>query len=189
MFCLFDNIYICGTNELETLNLANFSYILNCSLRLNNFIQNTNYINLNFDKPINLLIENIIQILDFIYNSCVSNCKIILLDETGKDNSIFIGIMFLMKLYNLNFDSIYNSLSKYLSIHPKEYYNSILSVEYFIIKNIYNNQLLQPTQPTQFTQPKLFAQPTQFTQPKLFAQPIQFIKPHKEVKINEMIIE
>jgi hypothetical protein len=73
MFCLFDNIYICGIDDLETLNLANFSYILNCSIKLNNFINNLNYINLNLDKPINLLIENIIGILDFIYNSRVNN--------------------------------------------------------------------------------------------------------------------
>ena len=142
MFCLFDNIYICRINELQTLNLSNFFYILNCYTRLNNFIQSSNYINLNLDKPINLLIENIIWILDFIYNSRVNNHKIILLDETSKDNSIFIGIIFLMKLYNSNFDSVYSSLSNYLSIYSKEYYNSIKSIEYFIIKNIYNNQII-----------------------------------------------
>jgi hypothetical protein len=73
--------------------------------------------------------------MDFIYNSCKSGHKIILLDETGKDNSIFIGIIFLMKFYNLNFDTIYNSLSNYINIHPKEYYYPILSIEHFIIKN------------------------------------------------------
>ena len=151
MFCLFDNIFICGITELQTLNLSNFNYIFNCSITLNNIIQNSNYINLNLDKPLNLLIENIIWTLDIIYNSCVNNHKIILLDETGKDNSIFIGIMFLMKFYNLNFDSIYNSLSNYINIHPKEYYHSILSIEYFIIKNIYANQV---TQQNQVTQPK-----------------------------------
>ena len=148
MFCLFDNIYICGINEIQTLNLANFNYILNCSVTLNNVIQCSNFINLNLDKPINLLIENIILILDFIYNSCMCNHKIILLDETGKDNSIFIGIMFLMKMYNLNFDSIYNSLSNYICIHPKEHYHFILSIEYFIIKNVYNNQCIQPIEYT-----------------------------------------
>lgn len=148
MFCLFDNIYICGINEIQTLNLQNFTYILNCSINLNNIIQSSNFINLNLDKPIDLLIENIISILDFIYNSCACNYKIILLDETGKDNSIFIGIMFLMKIYNLNFDSIYNSLSNYICIHPKEYYNFILSIEYFIIKNVYNYQNVQPIEYT-----------------------------------------
>ena len=135
MFCLFDNIYICGINELQTLNLTNFTYILNCSVSINNATNNSNYVNLNLDKPINMLINNINWTMDFIYNSCQNGYKIILLDETGKDNSIFIGIIFLIKFYNLNFDTIYNSLSNYINIHPKEYYNPILSIEHFIIKN------------------------------------------------------
>lgn len=146
MFCLFNNIYICGINEIHSLNLSNFNYILNCSSSLNNIISNSNFINLNFDKPIGMLVNNIIWTLDFIYNSYIQGNKIILLDETGKDNSIFIGIMFLMKYYNANFDSIYNSISNYASIHSKEYYSSILSIEYFIIKSnllIETNHLVQ----------------------------------------------
>lgn len=146
MFCLFDNIYICGINEIQTLNLANFNYILNCSVQLNNVISSSNFINLNINKPINQMIDIINWCLNFIYSCCVEKFKIILLDETGKDNSIFIAIMFLMKYYNLNFDTIYNSFANYICIYPKEYYNSILSIEYFLINfhnNLFNNQLLQ----------------------------------------------
>ncbi len=35
MFCLFDLIYVCGMNELENLNINNFTSIVNCSLHLN----------------------------------------------------------------------------------------------------------------------------------------------------------
>ncbi len=146
MFCLFDNIYICGVNEISSLNLLNFNYILNCSMSLNNIMSNPNFINLNFDKPINMLVNNIIYTLDFIFNSYKEGHKIILLDETGKDNSIFIGIMFLMKYYNTNFDSIYNSISNYASIYPKDYYNPIISIEYYILRPnqiVSTNHLIQ----------------------------------------------
>ena len=79
------------------------------------------------------MVDNIHQILNFIYDCVIKKYKIILLDETGKDNSIFVTIMFLMKYHNVNFDSIYSSISNYTYIHPKEYYNSICSIEYFII--------------------------------------------------------
>ena len=36
MFCLFENIYICGVNDLNLLNLQHFNYIINCSKNLNN---------------------------------------------------------------------------------------------------------------------------------------------------------
>ena len=135
MFCLFDKIYVCGVNEFDLLNLNNFNFIINCSPSLNNLFQsNPNYINLNLDQPINLLIDKIIQSLEFIYNCYIRGNKIILLDETGKDNSIFICIMFLMKFYNKDFETIYNSISNYAKIHPKEYYSSIQSVQYFLIK-------------------------------------------------------
>jgi hypothetical protein len=68
MFCLFNKIFICGIAELQTLNFDKFTYMLNCSVTLNNIIQNSNYINLILDKPLNLLIDNIICTLDIIYN-------------------------------------------------------------------------------------------------------------------------
>jgi len=140
MFCLFDYIYFCGVNELESLNLTNFNYILNCSINLNNLIISPNYINLNLNQPIQNLIPYIIQSLEFILNCLNNKNKIILLDETGKDDSIIVGIMFLMKIYNKNFNSIYDSISNYTQIHPKEYYSSIMNIEYYLIgfQNQYN---------------------------------------------------
>lgn len=133
MFCLFDHIYFCGVNELNSLNLNNFNYILNCSTNLNNLIVSPNFINLNLSQPIENLISNINQILNYILDCLNNNLKIILLDETGKDNSISIGIMFLMKLYKRNFNSIYDSFTNYTQIHPKEYYSSIINIEYYLI--------------------------------------------------------
>jgi len=85
------------------------------------------------------MINDIINLLDFIYNCYVSGFKIILVDETGIDNSMFIGIMFLMKLHNKNFDTIYSSITMCKNINPKEYYISISSIEYYLLNNISNN--------------------------------------------------
>jgi hypothetical protein len=147
MFCLFDMIYICGINELENLNLNNFSSIINCSLQLNNSFTSQNVINANLNKPINFMISDIIQILEYIYNCCSLGKKIIIVDENGIDNSMFIAIMFLMKYYKKKFEEIYSSIILYKNIHPKEYYNSINLIEYYLINNFsnLNNNLVLPT--------------------------------------------
>lgn len=147
MFCLFDMIYVCGINELNNLNLNNFSSIINCSPQLSNSLSGKNIINANLNKPINFMISYIIQILDHIYNSCCLGKKIILVDENGIDNAMFITIMFLMKYYKKNFETIYSTIVLYKNIHPKEYYISINSIEYYLINNFSNsnNNLVQPT--------------------------------------------
>ena len=138
MFCLFDLIYICGINELENLNINNFLSILNCSTQLNNSLLCQNVINANLNKPINLMIYDIIQILEYIYNCCSVNKKIIIVDENGIDNAMFITIMFLMKYYKKNFEEIYSTIILYKNIHPKEYYCSISMIEYYLINNFSN---------------------------------------------------
>lgn len=143
MFCLFDNIYFCGINEIKSLNLEQINYILNCSPNLTNLVSGTNCINLNLYQSIDTLIPHITETLNFIFDCLSKKYKIILLDESGKDNSIFIGIMFLMKYYKQNFSNIYDSLSNYASIHPKEYYNSISSIEYYLIG--FNQSNIQQT--------------------------------------------
>ncbi len=148
MFCLFDMIYVCGINELNNLNLNNFSSIINCSPQLNNSLSGQNVINANLNQPINFMISIIIQILDYIYNCCSLGKKIILVDENGIDNAMFITIMFLMKYYKKNFETIYSTIVLYKNIHPKEYYSSINSIEYYLINNFFsnsNNSLVQQT--------------------------------------------
>lgn len=148
MFCLFDMIYVCGINELNNLNLNNFSSIINCSPQLNNSLTGQNVINANLNQPINFMISIIIQILDFIYNCCSLGKKIILVDENGIDNAMFITIMFLMKYYKKNFETIYSTIVLHKNIHPKEYYSSINLIEYYLINNFFsntNNNLVQQT--------------------------------------------
>lgn len=140
MFCVFDTIYMCGINELENLNLINFAHIINCSDKLNNVITNNKVINANLNKPINFMIHHILELLEFIYTNANSGKKIILVDETGVDNVIFIGIMFMMKLLNKNFVTIYQIISANKIIHPEEYYNSIKTIEYYLL-NSNNNAM------------------------------------------------
>lgn len=140
MFCLFDQIYTCGVQELGNLNLQNFTYIVNCSVQLNNILTHQNVINANLDKPLHYMINDIIQLLNSIYNCYVSGLKIILVDETGIDNSMFVMMMFLIKYHKKNYDTIYSTISLYKNIHPKEYYISISSIEYYLANNIYNQQ-------------------------------------------------
>ena len=135
MFCLFDLIYVCGVNEIENLNINNFSSIVNCSLHLNNSLPYQNVINANLNRPINFMISDIIQILEYIYNCCSLNKKIIIVDKNGIDNAMFITIMFLMKYYKKKFEEIYTTIILYKNIHPKEYYYSINLIEYYLINN------------------------------------------------------
>ena len=145
MFCLFDLIYVCSVNELENLNINNFSSIINCSLHLNNSLNYQNVINANLNRPMNFMISDIIQILEYIYNCCSLNKKIIIVDENGIDNAMFITIMFLMKYYKKKFEEIYSTIILYKNVHPKEYYSSINLIEYDLINNFSNpnNNLVQ----------------------------------------------
>lgn len=139
MFCLFDLIYVCGTNELENLNVNNFLSIINCSLHLNNSIQFQNVINANLNRPMSYMISDIIQILEYIYDCCSLNKKIIIVDENGIENAMFITIMFLMKYYKKKFIQIYSTIILYKKIHPKEYYSSINSIEYYLLNDFSNS--------------------------------------------------
>jgi len=143
MFCLFDLIYVCSVNELENLNLNNFSSIINCSIHLNNSLHYQNVINANLNRPINFMISDIIQILEYIYNCCSLNKKIIIVDENGIENAMFIAIMFLMKYYKKKFEEIYSTIILYKTIHAKEYYSSINLIEYYLINNFTNTNLTQ----------------------------------------------
>jgi hypothetical protein len=91
------------------------------------------------------MIYDIIQILEYIYNCCSLNKKIIIVDENGIDNAMFITIMFLMKYYKKKFEEIYSTIILYKNIHPKEYYCSINLIEYYLLNNFSNsnNNLVQ----------------------------------------------
>ena len=135
MFCLFSNILICGLKDLEYLNISNFTYIINCSTKLNNCIVDPNYINLNIET----INYSCINLLNQVYNWLEQNIqnKIIILDETGLDNAMCICIFILMKFLNKSFEDVYNELVKLTKINNKNDYISLEHCENHIIKKKY----------------------------------------------------
>ncbi len=140
MFCLFSNIFICGINELSLLNLANYNYIINCENKFNNMITSPNYINLNIENfnegNFNLLSD----IYTWIENNCTNN-KIILLDETGQSNAMFLGLYLIMRSKNENFISVYTNTIKYTNLLDINYYKLLAQKENEIIKKNFFFQL------------------------------------------------
>lgn len=132
MFCLFSNIFFCGYEEINLLNLSNFSYVLNCIEEYNNFLSDSNYININLNSS-NL--DNV-AIYEEIYKwlESNSNTRIIILDYTGYDYSMQICMYLIMKLYNRSFLSIYEELSKITTLAEKSYYKFLQINEMNIIK-------------------------------------------------------
>ncbi len=140
MFCLFSNIFICGINELSLLNLANYNYIINCNNKFNNMITSPNYINLNIENfnegNFNLLSD----IYTWIENNFTNN-KIILLDETGQGNAMFLGLYLIMRSKNENFISVYTNTIKYTNLLDINYYKLLAEKENEIIKKNFFFQL------------------------------------------------
>ncbi len=133
MYCLFSNIYICGLNELNLLNLSNFTFIINCSKKFNTLIQSPNFLNINEDT-FNLknfeLLEQIYQWLEKNYQS-----RVIILDETGLDNAMLICIYIIMKSSNTSFHLVYDNLNKTIKLREKNHYKILLDCEKQILKN------------------------------------------------------
>ncbi len=140
MFCLFSNIFICGINELSLLNLANYNYIINCENKFNNMITSPNYINLNIENfnegNFNLLSD----IYTWIENNFANN-KIILLDETGQGNAMFLSLYLIMRSKNENFISVYTNTIKYTNLLDINYYKLLAQKENEIIKKNFFFQL------------------------------------------------
>jgi hypothetical protein len=141
MFCLFSNILICGIEDLNCLNISNFSYIINCSNKLNNCIVDPNYINLNIET----INYSCINLLNQVYNWLEQNIqnKIIILDETGLNNAMSVCIFILMKFLNKSFVDVYNELSTLTKINDKNNYISLEYYENYIIKKNFNYFLLK----------------------------------------------
>jgi hypothetical protein len=142
MFCLFKNIFISDLEDLNDLNLTNFSFILNCSSKFNNCVRgpnglnNSNYINLNLDtKNYHNLIfyEQIYNWLEKHYQH-----KIVILDQIGLANGMSLCIYMIMKSSNTPFEIIYDILSKITKLNNKLFYKFLQDSESNIIQNYSN---------------------------------------------------
>lgn len=140
MFCLFSNIFVCGIQDLNYLNLANFNYIINCENKFNTCITSPNYINLNIDNFNQSNFNLMSDVYTWVENN-FNNNKIILLDETGLGNAMILAIYLIMRSKNEQFNTVYTNIGKYISLPVQTYYNILLINENQIIKN---NFFFQP---------------------------------------------
>lgn len=131
MFCLMNNIYICSLHDLNMLNLSSVTYIINCDKKLNNYITNKNYLNLDVDSFNNNNYIKIKEAVEFIYKHHQSS-KIIILDETGIDNAMRLCIFLLMKIYKMDYLSIYNILANLTKLNTLNNYYDLALVPYSI---------------------------------------------------------
>jgi hypothetical protein len=141
MFCLYNNIYICGINEVPVFNLNNFNYIVNCTNNNYNTILNITQNSTNY-ATIDLSYFNLFVLNNFysFVQSINSNTKILLVDENGISNASIVGIFLLMKLHNSKFSNIYNSLKLTVNLNTYFYYNNLVIYEQQIINKNTTNQ-------------------------------------------------
>lgn len=141
MFCLYNNIYICGINEVPIFNLNNFNYIVNCTNNNYNTILNITPNSINY-TTIDLSYFNIFVLNNFysFVQSINNNTKLLLVDENGISNASIIGIFLLMKVHNSKFSNIYNSLKLTVNLNTYFYYNNLIIYEQQIINKNTTNQ-------------------------------------------------
>jgi hypothetical protein len=134
MFCLFSNIYICSSTELNYLNLSNFNFVINCSKKLNALYTSPNYINLNIDNFTKENLNILSDLYTWIETNFLSN-KFIILDDTGLDNAMIVCLYMVMKSSNHGFNIVYDQANKFLKLNDKSVYKILLDNENNIIKN------------------------------------------------------
>ncbi len=134
MFCLFSNIYVCGSAELSNLNLSNFNFVINCSKKLNSLYSSSNYINLNIDSFTKENFNILNDLYTWIETNFVSN-KFIILDDTGLDNAMIFCLYLVMRNSNQGFDTVYEQTNKFLKLNDKIHYKVLKENENNIIKN------------------------------------------------------
>lgn len=134
MFCLFSNIYVCGSAELSNLNLSNFNFVINCSKKLNSLYSSSNYINLNIDSFTKENFNILNDLYTWIETNFVSN-KFIILDDTGLDNAMIVCLYLVMCSSNQGFDTVYEKTNNFLKLNDKTHYKVLKENENNIIKN------------------------------------------------------
>ncbi len=134
MFCLFSNIYVCSSSELNYLNLSNFNFVINCSKKLNGLYSSPNYINLNIDNFTKENLNILSDMYTWIETNFLSN-KFIILDDTGLDNAMIVCLYIVMRISNQGFNIVYDQTTKFVKLNDKSVYKILLDNENNIIKN------------------------------------------------------
>ncbi len=138
MIKIHSNIIIGNLSDLQQL-INNVTYIINCSPNFAKLCSHPNYLNLNINNPIHETLNILNQISDFMYNKIMSNQNIFLLCDTGINNSLIVGMFFLMKFFNINYQSVYHNITLFSKINPYEFYLGLAQFEPYILKSSCEN--------------------------------------------------
>ena len=138
MIKIHKNIIIGSLMDLQHL-LNSVTYIINCSPTFSKLLSHPNYLNLNINSPSAEKLNTLNQVTDFINNKVLLNHNIFLLCETGLNNSLIVGMFFLMKFYNVSYNTVYHNIAITNRINPYEFYLGLTSFEPHIIKTTSEN--------------------------------------------------
>lgn len=127
MIKIHPNIIIGSPNELAQI-INSVNYIINCSINLNNAILHSNYLNLNITQFTINSLKILNTMYDFINNKILLNKNIFLLCETGIDNSLIAGMFIIMKMLNLNYNTVYYKIA---TIYKIKYYDCYSGLKYY----------------------------------------------------------
>lgn len=81
------------------------------------------------------------QVYEFINNKILLNQNVFILCDTGLNNSLFVGMYFLMKYYNLNYHTVYHNIASSNKINSYEHYLSLTLFEPYIFKLPISNNM------------------------------------------------
>jgi hypothetical protein len=132
MIKIHPNIIIGSLSDLGQI-LGSVNYIVNCSTNLNNIISHPNYLNLNINQFTFESLQTLNSVYDFVFSKLVLEQNVFLLCETGIDKSLIVGLFILMKMHNLNFNSVYHNVANSNKINPYECYSGLKIYEPHII--------------------------------------------------------
>lgn len=140
MINLQTNIFIGTPHDLQNI-IHSINYVFNCSTNLNNLINHPNYINLNINNFSFETLQYLINLSDFIYQKTLLNQNIFILCENGIGSSLIIGMFYIMKCYNLDYNYVYTYISKIYSINHYDFYAGLKYFEPYIIKNTFGEKM------------------------------------------------
>lgn len=141
MIKIHNNIIIGTPSDLQ--QLINYTtFIINCSPHLANLLNHPNFININITNPnLQEILYLLNQTSEFIYNKISSNQNIFIMCDTGINNSLIVGMFFLMKLHNINYYSVYYNIASSHKIHSFDFYLGLTHFEPHILKKIEENRM------------------------------------------------
>ena len=133
MYQIHNNIILLPISEINILQNNQVNWIINCSESLNNYMIHPNYINLNIPYYNVESIQILHKAFEFICQRINLSENIVILCENGIAGGMLFSMFFLMKYYNLPFDTVFERISKSIQVNTIFYYYSLKALQNLII--------------------------------------------------------